>query len=82
MNYTIFSKPGCVYCDKAKALLNSKGLPYTELVLDVGQPNNEGASLVPMMEFKAKHPTVKSLPHILLGDQVIGGFTQLVAALA
>lgn len=81
MNYTIWSKPGCVYCDKAKALLNSKGLAYTELVLDVGQPNAESTPLVPMTEFKAKHPTVKSLPHILLGEQVIGGFTQLVTSL-
>jgi glutaredoxin len=82
MNYTIYSKPGCAYCDKAKALLTTKGLAYTELVLDVGQPNEAGNPLIPLSEFKAANPTVKTLPYILAntaeGVVVVGGFTELV----
>lgn len=77
MTYTVYSKPGCAFCDKAKALLKQKGLAYNEVHVDIGQPKVEGNTYVPLLEFKAANPTVKTLPHILLGEEVIGGFTEL-----
>lgn len=79
--YTIYSKPGCPFCDKAKALLTLKNLPFEERVLDVGQPPKEGLTLHNLTEFKLANPTVKTLPHILLGDQVVGGYTELAKSL-
>jgi len=80
--YTIWSKPGCIFCDRAKALLIEKGLSYVEHMLDVGQPKQDGQALTSLSEFKNKNPTVKSVPYITLGGTVIGGFTELAKSLA
>jgi glutaredoxin len=81
MEYTIYSKPGCPFCEKAKALLFIKHKQYKEIMLDVGQPNPEGKELLKLAEFKQANPTVKSLPYILLGEEVIGGYTELAKTL-
>ena len=33
MNVTVYSKPACQFCDKAKALLTQLGHEYTEKVV-------------------------------------------------
>ncbi len=83
--YTVYTKPQCTFCDQAKALLNTKGLPYREIHFDVGQPKVDGVEYVNVAEFKAQNPQAKTAPQIFVqeGDaQVhVGGFTELRARL-
>ena len=75
--FTIYSKPNCTYCDQAKALLNSRGIEYDEKIIDVGQPKVEGKEYVTVAQLKEVVPTATTVPQILKGDTLIGGFTQL-----
>lgn len=81
MNFTVYSKPNCPFCDQAKALLKQKNLPYTAINIDVGQPKIEGEQYVSRDEVLAKFPGLRTVPHILNGDVTIGGFTELRAYL-
>lgn len=65
----IFSKPDCIYCNQAKNLLNSKGYSFTEFV--IGQD-------VTREEFMESFPNVKTVPYIIVGNNHIGGYKQLV----
>lgn len=64
----IYSTQQCPYCVRAKALLQSKGLPYEEI--DVS------ADMERMMEMvqRSGHRTV---PQIFIDDVSIGGFQEL-----
>jgi glutaredoxin-like protein len=64
---TIFSKPDCPFCKKAKALLNSKGLKFD--TLDVGDD-------VSMSTLKAVSDSV-TVPQIFIDGQLIGGSEEL-----
>lgn len=68
--YTIITRsvPPCAYCDKAKALLDSKGIAYTEYDLSA----NEGSIEL----FKILGYT--KIPVITDGGQEIGGYTELL----
>lgn len=77
LNIIIYSQPNCSYCDQAKALLKSKSIAYTELILNVGQKQEEGKTYVPLTHLKDKVPTAKSVPQIFNGKHHIGGFIEL-----
>ena len=69
MAYTIITRsvPPCAYCDKAKALLDSEGIAYTEYDLSA----NEGSiNLFKILGYK-------TIPIITRGDRVIGGCVDL-----
>ena len=69
MAYTIITRsvPPCAYCDKAKALLDSQGIAYTEYDLSA----NEGSiELFKILGYK-------TIPIITRGDRVIGGCVDL-----
>ncbi|MEH6567864.1 MAG: glutaredoxin 3 [Halioglobus sp.] len=69
-NITIYSKDYCPYCKSAKALLESKGLAYTEV--DVGHhPERLGEMIT-----RSQRRTV---PQIFFGDAHIGGSTDLIS---
>lgn len=74
---TVYSKPACTFCDQAKALLESKGLEFKVINLDVGQPRQEGAEYVTRDQLLAKIPTARTMPQIMDGDVHVGGFTEL-----
>ena len=70
MTYTIITRsvPPCAYCERAKALLDSKGIAYTEYDLSA----NEGSiELFKILGYK-------TIPVITQGDRVIGGYDDLV----
>lgn len=69
----VYSKANCVYCDRAKALLNSKGLPYVETRL--------GEDIL-REDFMATFPEVRTMPFIIIDGVKIGGYTELVKHLA
>ena len=65
------STPPCPFCEKAKALLDSKCIAYTEYDLSA----NEGSiDLFKILGYK-------TIPIITQGDRVIGGFEDLDALL-
>ena len=58
----------CGYCVRAKALLNARGLPFEEIFLD-DEPG-----------FREKLYDLTggwTVPQIVIGDEVIGGYTEL-----
>ena len=70
MTYTIITRsvPPCAYCDKAKALLDSKGIAYTEYDLSAHDGSIE---LFKILGYK-------TIPIITQGDRVIGGYDDIV----
>jgi glutaredoxin len=68
MNLTIYGKTQCTYCDKAKALLNSKGIEY--LYIDLMQ-DAEALAFI-------RSTGARTVPQIFNGETLIGGFDNLV----
>jgi|TARA_B100000929_G_C15329683_1_gene360232 glutaredoxin len=70
MTVTVYSKPNCQYCDKAKDLLNRVGLEYTERVV------TKDISLEELFEELGKK--VRTIPQIALDGNHIGGYNELI----
>jgi glutaredoxin len=68
METIIWSKPMCPYCDKAKALLNLKGIEFEERKLGSEWTKEQLLESV---------PTARSVPQIFLRGEYIGGYTEL-----
>lgn len=64
---TIFTKPGCSFCAKAKALLADKGLSYEEVVL------GRDASTVSLRAISGRD----TAPQVFIGGKHIGGSEEL-----
>lgn len=77
MNITIYTQPNCTYCDQAKALMKSKDIPYIELILNVGQKQEDGKTYVPVQHLKDRMPNARTIPQIFNGKHYIGGFKEL-----
>jgi glutaredoxin len=77
MNFTIYSKPGCLYCDKAKALIDLKKHAYEELILDVGQVKDSLKTYVTVNQLREKVPNARTVPQIMKGNELIGGYDAL-----
>ena len=68
---TMYSTDHCSFCLRAKALLQARGLDYEEINLERDPDGrNELAARTGMMSF----------PQILVGDELVGGFRELVEA--
>ena len=72
MQITIYSKNNCVYCTKAKNLVNNLGLDYTEKSLE----KDFGSDPSKMLEDIGKN--VRQMPQIQIDGELIGGYNQLV----
>ena len=68
---TVYSAPNCPYCIRAKALLEDRGLNFTEVDI---YDSREAAS-----EFVQRTNGAKTVPQILVGEVIIGGFDDLSA---
>jgi glutaredoxin len=69
MTIEIYGKPDCIYCTKAKNLLDSRGIEYKYYSL------GEDYTLD---EFKEKFPGRKSVPQIILDGVLLDdGYTSL-----
>lgn len=81
MKYFVYSKPNCTYCDQAKALLESKGLDFEVIMLDVGQPKEQGMQYIPRDELLMIFPNARTMPQINRRDgnvsSYVGGFMEL-----
>ena len=67
---TVYSTTWCPYCDRAKRLLEQRGIPYASVNLD-DDPRFRSA----LVELTGR----STVPQILIGDVPIGGFTELRA---
>ena len=64
----IFSGPQCGYCRRAKALLDGKGLVYTDR--DISEDPNR-------QELLRRLPRARAIPQIFVDGEHIGGFEDL-----
>lgn len=67
----IYTKAMCGYCHRAKRLLDSKGVDYTEYDITFGGKDRET-----MME---RNPQAMTVPQIFVDDEAIGGSDDLAA---
>ena len=70
MEIIIYSKNNCVFCNKAKHLVKTLGLDYTEKKME------DFESTEAMLEDIGKQ--VRTMPQIKIDDKLIGGYNQLV----
>lgn len=64
MNFTIYSKHGCPYCDKIKSILYTYKLDHTEFILDTHFTRTE---------FIEKFGAGSTFPQVYLNDIHLGG---------
>lgn len=64
-------KQGCHWCTRAKDLLKSKSIAFTEKV--VGD--------LPIEQFYAETNNAKTVPQVIFDGTIVGGFEQLQKAL-
>jgi glutaredoxin len=65
----VYSKPNCPYCTKAKQLLTTMNIPFSEYKLD------EDFTREILLD---KFPLAKSYPIVVIDGFHIGGYSQLV----
>ena len=68
---TVYSTEPCSFCVRAKALLDSRGLDYEEI--------NLAKDAVGRTEL-VQRTGMMSFPQIIIGDEIVGGFSELVEA--
>jgi len=71
MTITIYSKPNCVFCEKAKSMVKNLGFEYEEIMFgkDFKTPDEL---------FEAVGKQVRTMPQIIIDDKHIGGYNELV----
>ena len=72
MKAIVWSKSDCPYCDRAKSLLESRGIDYEERKIGSGWTREQ---LLEAM------PGVRSVPQIWIDEQYVGGWPELQNAL-
>ena len=72
MNITMYTKANCPNCVTAKLILDSAGLKYADVDIEVGER---------MANFTKEFPDARQMPQIFINDQRVGGVAGLQAAL-
>jgi glutaredoxin 3 len=67
---TVYSTTWCPWCDRAKALLNTRGIAYDDVNIE-----HEPAFRQKLVDLTGGY----TVPQIVIGDQPIGGFRELRA---
>ncbi len=68
---TIYSKDYCPYCQRAKALLKSKDVSFTEYDVSL--------DMTRLQEMIQRSSGRRTVPQIFIGDVHVGGFDDLYA---
>lgn len=68
-HFSMYTKNDCVWCDKAKTLLNEKGIAYQEMNIQDEQGD--------YFRRQFKQAGFKTVPQIYDGPVHIGGYTDL-----
>ncbi|MBT6072448.1 MAG: glutaredoxin [Euryarchaeota archaeon] len=74
MEVVVYSRDNCVFCDKAKSLLQVKEIAYTEEIVGIDISKDE--------LFKKLGKEVRSVPQIVVDKTLIGGYNELTEYLA
>ena len=69
MDVVVYSRDNCVFCDKAKALLQVKEIAYTEQIVGID------LSVAELFEKLGKE--VRTIPQIVVDNILIGGYNEL-----
>lgn len=67
---TLYTTPFCPFCLRAKALLDGKGVAYTDVDVS-GRPEVRAEA--------AARAGMRTVPMIFIGDECIGGYDDLAA---
>ena len=70
-NITVYTTEPCGYCRQAKALLDKRGLSYDEI--NLARDADGRAQL-------AERTGMMTFPQVIIGDELVGGYTELAAA--
>ncbi len=70
MKATLWTKKSCPFCVQAKELLTIKGIQFEERVIGEGWTKEQLLEAV---------PNARTVPQIFLGEEYVGGFTDLRA---
>ncbi len=68
-NVEVYSKEQCPFCERAKSLLQSKGIAYQEIDI-----TDDEARTIEMMQRSQQ----RTVPQIFIDNEAIGGYHQLV----
>jgi glutaredoxin 3 len=79
MNIEIYTKSNCPHCTQAKALLDSRSLPYS--VISLAERGETGEQYVTREELLNRFPGARTMPQIKIDGVAIGGLTELKAYL-
>tara|TARA_B100001113_G_scaffold287587_1_gene243255 strand:+ start:622 stop:882 length:261 start_codon:yes stop_codon:yes gene_type:complete len=71
INWTIYSKDNCPYCDKAKFELQGENVTVKNI--------SENPEF--LKELMEKNPGARTMPQIYKDDMLVGGYTNLVELL-
>ena len=80
MKAEIYTKDYCPYCVKAKDLLNTKGIEYTEYLITADNMSNTAGTnkqFATREQLLERAPMARTVPQIWLDGQHIGGYTDL-----
>jgi glutaredoxin 3 len=72
INITMYTKDNCPNCVTAKLILDSVGLKYADVDIEVGER---------MANFLKEFPDARQMPQIFINDQRVGGVAGLQTAL-
>lgn len=68
---TVYTMDHCPFCERAKGLLKQRGVPYEEIRVPMDDDSQWDAL--------EKKTGMKTMPQILHGEKLIGGFNDLDA---
>lgn len=74
MKVVVWSKDACGYCEQAKQLLKIKGIEFEERNITRGTWSKD--------QLLEAVPNARTLPQILIDEEVVGGYTELRQRLA
>lgn len=74
MDVIVYSRDNCVFCDKAKSLLQVKEIAYTEQIVGID------LSVAELFEKLGKE--VRTIPQIVVDNILIGGYNELTEYIA
>ena len=66
----IYSKSNCSYCVMATNYFESNGIDYIEYNVE---------NIPTFNELLKRHPAARTMPQIFINDDLIGGYTDLMA---
>jgi len=67
----LYTTEPCGFCRQAKALLNKRGLTYDEINLAMDADGRDEL---------AKRTGMMTFPQVIIGDELVGGFNELLSA--